>query len=131
MRAWVMEAAATTLNFLFPFYWLALAVAVFILLPLSFWRRTRGKAGLGLVICSYIFGLSTWLLGVAVTFGTFGWFGLILGLLVFGVGVIPLAIIGAIFKLQQFGLAGVVFVMFAVALATRGFGFNAIKKSET
>jgi len=131
MRESVMEIAVKAYSFMLPFYSIALALAIFVLLPLSIWRKTRGVAGLGLVITSYLFGLTTWLLGAAVTFGSFGWFGLIIGLLVLGVGVVPLAIIGAIFKLDNGGLAAILFVMVVVTLLARFGGAYATSKTET
>ena len=131
MREWVMEIAVKAYTFTLPFYELALAVAIFVLLPLTIWRKTRGAAGAGLLITSYIFGLTTWLLGAAVTFGSFGWFGLIIGLLFLGVGVVPLAIIGAIFKLDNGGLALVLFVMVVVTFGARFGGAYAASKAET
>ena len=131
MREWVMEIAVKAYTFTLPFYELALAVAIFVLLPLTIWRKTRGAVGAGLLITSYIFGLTTWLLGAAVTFGSFGWFGLIIGLLFLGVGVVPLAIIGAIFKLDNGGLALVLFVMVVVTFGARFGGAYAASKAET
>ena len=133
MREWVMEIAVKAYTFTLPFYELALAVAIFVLLPLTIWRKTRGAVGAGLLITSYIFGLTTWLLGAAVTFGSFGWFGLIIGLLFLGVGVgvVPLAIIGAIFKLDNGGLALVLVVMVAVTFGARFGGVYAASKAET
>ena len=131
MREWVMEIAVKAYTFTLPFYELALAVAIFVLLPLTIWRKTRGAAGAGLLITSYIFGLTTWLLSAAVTFGSFGWFGLIIGLLFLGLGVVPLAIIGAIFKLDNGGLALVLFVMVVVTFGARFGGAYAASKAET
>ena len=131
MREWVMEIAVKAYTFTLPFYELALAVAIFVLLPLTIWRKTRGAVGAGLLITSYIFGLTTWLLGAAVTFGSFGWFGLIIGLLFLGLGVVPLAIIGAIFKLDNGGLALVLFVMVVVTFGARFGGAYAASKAET
>ena len=131
MREWVMELAVKAYTFTLPFYELALAIAIFVLLPLTIWRKTRGAAGAGLLITSYIFGLTTWLLSAAVTFGSFGWFGLIIGLLFLGVGVVPLAIIGAIFKLDNGGLALVLFVMVVVTFGARFGGAYAASKAET
>ena len=131
MREWVMEIAVKAYTFTLPFYELALAVAIFVLLPLTIWRKTRGAVGAGLLITSYIFGLTTWLLSAAVTFGSFGWFGLIIGLLFLGLGVVPLAIIGAIFKLDNGGLALVLFVMVVVTFGARFGGAYAASKAET
>ena len=131
MRESVMEMAIKAYTLTLPFYSFAFAVALFVLLPLTIWRKTRGAAGTGLLITSYIFGLTTWLLGAAVTFGSFGWFGLIVGLLILGVGVVPLAIIGAFFKLDNGGLALVLFVMLVVTLGARFGGAYAASKAET
>ena len=131
MREWVMETAIKAYTFTLPFYELAMTVALFVFLPLALWHKTRNAGGVGLLVTSYVFGFTTWLLGAAVTFGSFGWFGLIVGLLVFGVGVVPLAIIGAIFKLDNWGLASVLFVMVIVTLAARFGGAYAASKSET
>lgn len=131
MREWIMEIAVKAYTFTLPLYSIALAVAIFVLIPLAIWRKTRGAAGVGLMVTSYIFGLTTWLLGAAVTFGSFGWLGLIIGLLVFGVGVVPLAIIGAIFKFDDGGMAMVLFVMAAVTLGARFGGAYAASKAET
>ena len=129
MREKVMEFTVKAYTFVLPFYEYALAI-VLLLIPLAIWRKTRGIAGVGLVITSYIFGLTTWLLGAAITFGSFGWLGLIIGLFIFGVGVVPLAIIGAFFKLEDGGLALVLLVMMVVALSARFGGFYAASKAE-
>lgn len=131
MREWVLEVAVKAYTFTLPFYEFALAVAIFVLLPLAIWRKTRGVAGVGLLAMSYIFGLTTWLLSAAVTFGSFRWFGLIIGFLVLGVGVVPLAIISAIFKLDNGGLAMVLFVMVLVTFGARFGGIYAASKNET
>lgn len=119
MREWIMGIALKAYEVTLPFYDFALVATLLVILPLAIWRRTRGAAAAALLVASYIFGLTTWLLGAAVTFGSFGWFGLIMGLLVFGVGVVPLAIIGSIFKLDNGGLAVMLFVMVVVTLAAR------------
>jgi len=96
---WVIETAIRICAFLLPFSWVALVIAVLVLLPLAAWRKTRGAAGVGLFVVSYILGATTWFLGAAVTFASFGWIGLIIGLFIFGIGVVPLGIIGPFFNL--------------------------------
>ena len=72
MREWITEHAVMAYQVLLPFFWVASAVAVIILFPLALWRKTRSAAGVGLFVVSYIFGATTWFLGAAVTFGSFG-----------------------------------------------------------
>ena len=119
MRDWIIETAISMYTFLLPFAWVALAIAVLVLLPLAAWRKTRGAAGVGLFAVSYIFGATTWFLGAAVTFGSFGWIGLIIGLFIFGLGVVPLGIIGAFFTLGINDLGVSLCVMLVITLAAR------------
>jgi hypothetical protein len=104
--------------FLLPFSSIAFAIALVVLLPLSAWSETTGAADNGLLIVSYIVGATTWFLGAAVTFGSFGWIGLIIGLFIFGMGVVPLVIIGVLFTLGVSELAVTLCVM-VITLATR------------
>lgn len=90
--------------------------------PLAFFRSKRILAGRAFFAVSYLPGLAAWLLGAGVTFGSFGWFGLIVGLLVLGVGVVPLGIIGAIWKLDSNPLAAWLAGLVAAALIIRSFG---------
>ena len=131
MRESVMELATNAYTFMLPFYVIAVAIALLIVLPLTFWKKSRGVAGVSLIVLSYVFGLTTWLLGSAVTFGSFGWFGLIFGLLILGIGVVPLGIIGAFFKLDSGPLAITLIVMVLVSLSARFAGVYAVSKSET
>lgn len=129
MRESVMEMAVKAYTLTLPYYEVVLAVTVLVFLPLAIWHKTRDAAGVGMLVTSYIFGLATWLLGIAVTFGSFGWIGLIIGLLGFGVGVVPIAIIGAIFKLDNTGLALGLFAMVVVTFAVRFSGAYAREKA--
>lgn len=119
MREWVIAHSMMAYQFLAPISGIALAVVVFALLPLAAWRGTRGWAGVGLFIFSYLFGATAWFLGAAATFGSFGWFGLIVGVFFFGIGVVPLGIIGAYFKLDASGLALNLLVMITITFVAR------------
>jgi len=130
MREWVVEKAADIYTFLLPFTWIALAVAVLILLPLAAWPKTRAAGGSGLVFVSYIFGATTWFLGAAVTFGSFGWIGLIIGIFVCGLGVVPLGIFGAFFGLGMSELGISLCVMLVITLAARFAGAAFVAASE-
>src|ERR1700730_5753575 len=119
MREWIIEKAIIIYTVLLPFFWIAVAITVFILLPLVAWRKTRRAAGVGLSVVSSIFGATAWFLGAAVTFGSFGWIGLIIGLFIFGFGVVPLGIIGAFFTLGINELGISLCVMLVITLAAR------------
>jgi len=82
-----------------------------------------------MVLASHLFGLTTWLLGTAITFGTLGWLGLLVGLLIFGIGVVPLSMFSAVFKLHHGLLAFWLFGMAATTVATRYSGRLLVKKA--
>jgi hypothetical protein len=71
----------------------ATAICIFILAPLAIFRRTRGVAGLGLWLASFIFGGVLWIYGAVATFAYWGWIGLVIGLLVVGIGVVPMGFV--------------------------------------
>ena len=93
------------------------AVCVLVLLPMAVFPSTRGLAAGGLFLASWLFGLTTWALGATVTFATYGWVGLILGMMLFGVGVVPVGIFAAFVTLKLpslgFSLIGMSIVVYA------------------
>lgn len=119
MRDWIVQAAMSVYTFLLPLSLIGLAIAALVLFPLAVWRKTRLTAGACLFVISYIFGATAWFLGAAVTFASFGWFGLILGLVFVGIGVVPLGIIGAFFKLGINELGVSLCMMVVITLLAR------------
>lgn len=115
-------------TFLLPIAWIGVGIVVVILLPMAIFRATRSAAGTGIFFSSYIFGLTTWFLGAAVTFVTWGWVGLLIGLLFFGVGVVPIGILAAFISLKLPSLGFSLIVMSLIVFATR-FGGMALVES--
>lgn len=70
-------------------------VCIMILLPLSLFRRTRMIPAYGFLICSFAFGLFTWLCGFLMTYDIWGGTGIVIGMLLAGVGVVPLGMIAS------------------------------------
>jgi hypothetical protein len=106
-------------TFLLPLSWIGVAIVVLILLPLAVFKATRHAAGTGMYFSSYLFGLTTWFLGAAVTFVTWGWVGLIIGLVIAGVGVVPIGILAAFISLKEPTLGFSLIVMVVIVIATR------------
>lgn len=121
MDEWIARTALAWYASWLPLAWLALGLSVFVLAPLSFTRRANSWATGGMIFSSYVIGFTTWLLGAGLTFGTFGWPGLLIGLALAGVGVVPIGALGAYFKLDQGGLAVSILLMAAVAYGLRLF----------
>lgn len=78
--------------------WFAVAIDVFILLPLSIFRRIRGFTGGAIIISSFFFGAVTWLLGFILTYALWGVGAVVIGILLFGGAVVPFAMLATIFE---------------------------------
>lgn len=72
---------------------IVLAIDILVLLPLSIFRSLRSFTGGIIFVSSYIFGLVTWILGLVITYALWGIFAVIVGMFIFGVGVVPTAIL--------------------------------------
>jgi hypothetical protein len=83
-------------------------VCVLVLLPLSIFRATRIVAVWGFFVASYIFGVDVWMYGFLITYALWGAGGLLVGLILGIVGVVPLGMIAS-------AVNGVWFVVFDLA----------------
>ena len=80
---------------LVDFLW-SVAVIIFfidliIMLPLSLFKKTRLFASKSIFYSSYFFGFMLWIECVFYTFDLWGIIALIIGLLIIGIGVVPMA----------------------------------------
>jgi hypothetical protein len=78
-----------------------IAVAVFaidliIVLPISLLKKAKGISGTILFFSSYLFGMQLWLSGLMLSLQIWGIWAVIIGLLFFGVGVVPIAMIATL-----------------------------------
>ena len=121
MSEWIARTALDWYASWLPVALLALGLSVFVLAPLSITRRANSWATGGMIFASYVIGFTTWLLGAGLTFSTFGWPGLLIGLVLAGVGVVPIGAFGAYFKLDLAGLAISILLMAVVAYGLRIF----------
>lgn len=114
---WVGEHV---MQWLINLTWIAFGINLFILLPLSFFRKTGMFGGIGMFISSYVFGLTLWFMGLLLTYFTWGFFGIFIGLILGGVGVVPVAMLAML-------LNGELFVLFVlVLLLILTFGLKAL-----
>ena len=72
-----------------------------------------------MVLASWLIGITTWFLGAAVSFATWGWIGLLIGLFLLGVGVVPVGIAAAIISLGNYELAISLVILAVVTFALR------------
>jgi len=77
---------------------LTTVVVVLVLLPCAIFKRLRGFASIGLLVGSFVYGATLWLLAFLVTFQLWGWVALLIGMCFLGVGVVPIAMLAAVSK---------------------------------
>jgi len=83
-----------------PFiYWLTGIVLVIDVIALlaAITHPARTVSGIIIFVSSYIFGVATWIYGLAVTLHLWGIFAVIIGVVLGGVGVVPIGMLAAIF----------------------------------
>jgi len=113
-------ASETFLPFLLNLAGFIFLVDVAVLLPLAIFRRLRPFAGAGLQWSSLLFGVTTWLFGLIVTHELWGWMAVVIGLLIFRVGVVAMGMVASVFSGEWsvlFALAIMLAVTFGVRLA--------------
>ncbi len=102
---------------------------IIVLLPLSFINRIKLGVGYAILIISYYFGVLLWMLSLLVTYNIWGIVALIIGLLIMGIGILPIAIIASIFNGEWIILAsllGNTLLVFGI----RYWGSHIINKSK-
>jgi hypothetical protein len=77
-------------------FWGTLLIVFFVLGPLSLIPPARAIAAIGVVIASYVFSVIMWCFGLAVTYAIWGMMGVIIGLLIAGVGIVPVAMLATL-----------------------------------
>jgi len=108
---------------------ITIAADTIILLPLSIARKTREIGLLGLFASSYLFGLLLWAWSFLIVYSVWGWIAIIIGFLIAGVGIVPIAVIALILNsywttLLQLG------ILIAITFGIRIIVSYAAEKSE-
>jgi len=113
-----LKAATHLLEPLIIAGWIAVAVDVLILLPLSLLRGLRAFTGTTIFISSFLFGLMAWLLGFILTYALWGLWAVIIGILFFGGAVVPFALLATLFK-GMWDPFFTVLILFALTFGSR------------
>lgn len=91
-------ASAVILPFVDFLSWFTISITILVLLPLSFFKKTRPSSGFMLLTASYVFGLAAWLKGFLWAYNIWGVVGVLIGVFLFGVGVVPVGAIALLFN---------------------------------
>jgi hypothetical protein len=108
---------------------IAFVVILLVLLPLSIFRRTRGFGGGGIYIASFIFGLTLWVWCLLISYTLWGIGGVVVGLFLAGIGVVPIAVLASVFH-GLWSIAGQILLLTAITFGSRFLGIYLMMKSE-
>ena len=100
---------------------IASALCLLVLLPLSVIRKLRPWMGFLQYLVSYLFGTLLFLFSCLVVVQLWGYFGLLVGLFLGGVGVVPVAFLAALFH-KEWTLLGYVLLGTVVTFGIRYLG---------
>ncbi|MEL1250529.1 hypothetical protein [Aurantiacibacter gilvus] len=89
LSLWALEATPTAFE---ATCWATLLLLV----PLAIIPRSRGLAAMGFGLVSFIFGAILWVWALAFTYDVWGLVAVILGLFLFGIGIVPIGFIAAL-----------------------------------
>lgn len=115
-----------------PFvYWLAglLFFLNCISLVAAIIPSTRMTVGGFLYGSSYVYGLATWIYGLAVCLTLWGWLAVIIGLLMGGIGVVPIGMLAALFN-TEWQIFFALFAMVILTYASRAIGVLLMVSAE-
>ena len=98
-----------------------------IISPNEFYKKNKKIAGKGLVFSSFIFGITVWLLGAIITFSYWGIVALIIGLVLMGVGVIPMGMVACFINGLWIELIFLV-IGSIIIFVTRAYGLSSIER---
>ena len=108
---------------------ITLVVTVLVLFPLSLIHRARGFASVSLLIASYVFGLSLWVWGLLLTYHLWGAGAVFLGLFLFGIGVVPIAMLATLFN-GMWPQLGELVILTVLVLGVRAYSMYVAQKAD-
>lgn len=100
-----------------------------ITLPMSFIKKLRELSSVLFLISSYVFGLTLWFESLVITFYLWGLFGVIVGLGLMGIGVLPIALFLTVINGHWLELIELLLLLIMTAL-TRWYSYWLAVKAE-
>jgi hypothetical protein len=97
---------------------LTFAFVIFVVFPLSVFRRCRGFAAIASLVASYVFGATLWMWALLLTLALWGTWAVVIGLFMMGIGVVPIAILATLFK-GMWSILGQLVVLTVLTFGTR------------
>lgn len=101
--------------------WPVLAIDILIILPLGFFKKTRVASAIGLVVSSYVYGLTLWFWALLLTYFIWGVVAVIIGFVIAGVGVVPIAMLATAIE-GEWAITGQLFLLLVLTFGSRILG---------
>lgn len=120
---------ASTVNIINWVAGVAIILCMTVLPMFALFKKTRIIAGIGYYISSYFLGLATFIQCLLITYAFWGWIGIILGLLLAGVGIIPFGLIASAIHGEWF-IAGSILVNLIFVVGTKKIGLWLVEKVD-
>ena len=108
--------------------WVLLPVVFVILIPLSFIKPLKEITGDLIFASSFFFGLIAWVFGFVSTYYTWGTTALIIGLLLGGIGVVPIGFFAALLNGEWLALL-MIFLGVIVTYGTRWISLKILEEA--
>lgn len=105
--------SVTVYPWLTPAFFSTLIVCLFVLGPTALFRGTRGFAATGLLIASYVFGFILWVWSFLLTLKLWGMFAVLAGLILVGIGIVPVALLAVLFHADWLSLGDMAILIVA------------------
>jgi hypothetical protein len=106
----VVVISEKVLPFLMNLTGILTAILVIVLTPLAFFKKTREWSATGIYFFSYVFGLTLWFYSALISYVLWGFLALIVGLVILGIGVFPIALLASIFNGEWSILGNIVYL---------------------
>jgi hypothetical protein len=104
-----------------------LAACLLVFAPLGFFCGMRLFAANALIASSYVLGAILWIACALITFSLWGWIALIIGLVLFGLGIVPMAMLALAIDALWVSLCALTFLLVATfAIRFLGFWYMAL-----
>ena len=123
------KASTYILPWVSTFAWLCLAVIVFILLPLSIFKRLRVYTGTAIYLASFAFGLLLFLFSLLTTWSLWGGFWAFVGVVGLGGLIVPFALLATMFNGVWIGV-GVIVALLVLTWGSRFAGLAIAMSGE-
>ena len=120
---------AKILHRLFLVMGIVLILDILIVLPLGIFKKTKMASAIGLIVSSYVYGLTLWFWALNITYIIWGALAVFIGIFVAGVGVVPMAMLATAIK-GDWAITGQLVLLLVFTYGSRMLGFYLAQRAD-